>query len=124
MQSDDIAEISRTASAEAAKKYGRPLFVEDTALSVTALNGFPGPFAAYVLRTVGMEGVLSLMKHVSVRSAEFASAVAYCSESGRPSVFIGRLRGSISVEPRGKGASGSTQYSFLKARMKPWLRCP
>jgi XTP/dITP diphosphohydrolase len=106
VQSDDIATISRLASAEAAKTFKRPLFVEDTALSITALNGFPGPYAAYVLGTIGREGVLRLMRHALDRSAEFASAAAYCDGSGSPRVFTGRLGGSISEEPRGDRGFG------------------
>ena len=106
VQSDDVAEISRIASAEAAGKYKRPLFVEDTSLSVTALGGFPGPFGAYALRTIGLNGLLRLLGRATVRSAEFASAVAFCDGSGPPVVFIGRLKGNISPEPRGTGGFG------------------
>lgn len=75
---------------------------------VDALNGFPGPYAAYAYKTVGNQGLLRLMKNVKARSAHFESAVAYFSaESLSPACFHGEVIGEIADEERkGRDRSG------------------
>lgn len=106
IQSDDISEIARSAASNAFRKHNRPLFVEDTMLSVAALHGFPGTYGAYVYRTIGPDGILQLLRGVGDRSAEFASAVAFSDTAGEPIVFVGRLRGRIAEKPKGSGGFG------------------
>ena len=71
-----------------------------------SLGGFPGAYAAFVNRTIGPEGLLRLMSGSSNRSAEFVSAVAFVGHSPGPRVFVGRLRGNISLRPRGSHGFG------------------
>jgi len=107
LQSDDIAEIATFAAAEAFRVYRRPLIVEDTGLFLDGLGGFPGPYAAYVLRTLGKDGLLSLLSGGQSRNAAFRSAVAYCSSTRqRPRVFEGSLLGEISTASAGKQGFG------------------
>src|SRR5207247_11161271 len=62
IQADDIVEVARFASADASKKYGRPLIVEDTGLFIDALGGFPGPYASFVFQSIGSEAILRLLE--------------------------------------------------------------
>ena len=82
-----------------------PLIVDDTGFFVNALNGFPGPYAAYVLDTIGMEGVLRLLEGKEDRSAYFETAIAYADGEGRVRVFRGVVEGTV-VSPRGDGGFG------------------
>ncbi|MCC7566211.1 MAG: RdgB/HAM1 family non-canonical purine NTP pyrophosphatase [Methanomicrobiaceae archaeon] len=100
----DIGRIAREKARYAYEALQRPLVVDDTAFFVDALRGFPGPFAAYVLETIGMEGILKLMEGVPDRSARFETAIAFARE-GEIRVFRGVLSGSI-VSPRGGGGFG------------------
>jgi XTP/dITP diphosphohydrolase len=90
------------------KRYGLPVIVEDAGLFVDALNGFPGPYAAYVYKTIGNKGLLKLMQNVEKRRAQFWSAIAYCdSEAKAPLVFEGEAEGEITVNERvGNDKSG------------------
>jgi XTP/dITP diphosphohydrolase len=106
IQSDDPREIAAAAAAEAFRKHGVPLFVEDTALRVEALRGFPGSYSSYVYGTIGPRGLLTLLDPAKDRSAAFISAVAFCGHPGKTKVFVGRLRGSIAPELRGSGGFG------------------
>ena len=49
----------------------RPLIVDDTAFSVRALRGFPGLYAAYVLDTIGYQGILPFFEGVEERECLF-----------------------------------------------------
>ncbi len=101
---NDVREIARGKARFAYQALGRPLIVDDTAFCIRALNGFPGPYAAYVLDTLGNEGILKLMEGVTDRDARFLTAIAYADEAGIQ-VFSGSVKGRI-VSPRGIGGFG------------------
>jgi XTP/dITP diphosphohydrolase len=104
-RSDDVAEIAYEKARYAYEHLSTPLIVDDTAFSIDALNGFPGPYAAYVLRTIGNAGILKLMDGVTDRNAHFTTAIAYADETGIR-VFPGTLHGQIIPVPRGTGGFG------------------
>ena len=54
-----------------------PIFVEDAGLFIDALEGFPGPYAAYVYHTIHNNGILKLMETIQNRNAKFQSVIAY-----------------------------------------------
>jgi len=100
----DIGEIARGKAEFAYGVLSRPLIVDDTGLFIDALDGFPGPCAAYVHDTIGNAGVLKLMEGVENRGARFETAIAFAREDGIR-IFRGILPGTI-VAPRGIGGFG------------------
>jgi len=108
IQSDSLKEIAQTSALDAFKRCGLPVIVEDAGLFIDALNGFPGPYAAYAYKTIGNKGLLKLMKSVENRKARFWSAIAYCDNSScAPVCFEGEAEGEITVNERvGSGKSG------------------
>jgi XTP/dITP diphosphohydrolase len=104
-RSNDVGEIARGKAAFAFKTLHRSLIVDDTAFSVHALGGFPGPYAAYVLDTIGYPGILKLLEGIDDRRARFETAIAYADATGTIRLFRGKLEGSI-VAPRGSGGFG------------------
>ena len=109
IQSDSLEEIAKTSVLEAFEKCNLPLIVEDAGLFVEALGGFPGPYAAYVYKTIGNEGLLKLMQNVGSRNAEFRSVIAYYSkELDEPLCFEGQVAGEI-IE---KAVTGRDSHGF------------
>lgn len=106
VQSDDVAVVASAAASALASCEDRPFFVEDTGLYVESLRGFPGAYAAFVHGTIGLRGLLRLLEGRSDRSAEFVSAVALVEGHRGPRLFTGRLKGSISLRPRGTHGFG------------------
>ena len=106
IQSDSIEEIARESVTNAAATIRSQVFVEDTGLYIQSLNSFPGPYAAYVNNTIGLEGILILMKGVNDREAEFRSAVAFSAPGTATTSFTGELKGKIAGFPRGSGGFG------------------
>lgn len=101
IQSESLEEIAGASVIEAVERYMLPMVVEDAGLFVDALNGFPGPYAAYVYRTLGNGGLLRLMEKVSNREATFKSVVAYFSSQLKsPMCFEGTVSGEIVREER------------------------
>ncbi len=101
IQSDDLEEIAKTSVIEAFKKCNLPIIVEDAGLFVEALNDFPGPYAAYVYKTIGNKGLLKLMEQVENRKAKFRSVIAYYdADLEVPLCFKGEVVGEIIKEQR------------------------
>jgi XTP/dITP diphosphohydrolase len=101
IQSESLEEIAKTSVIEAFEKCNLPVIAEDAGLFIEALKGFPGPYAAYVYKTIGNRGLLRLMENVENRKAEFQSAVAfYSSEFKSPICFKGEAIGEITKEER------------------------
>jgi XTP/dITP diphosphohydrolase len=104
-RSDDVGEIARGKAQYAYARLRTPLIVDDTGFSIDALNGFPGPYAAYVLHTIGNPGILKLMDGVKNRGAHFITAIAFADEYGIR-VFTGTIHGRITAYPRGNNGFG------------------
>jgi XTP/dITP diphosphohydrolase len=101
----DVWEIAKGKARFAYDQLERPLIVDDTAFSVKALRGFPGPYAAYVLDAIGYQGILRLLEGVEERSASFETAIAYADRAGIR-IFRGLIDGVITRAPRGREGFG------------------
>jgi len=86
-------------------KIKKPVIVEDTGLFIRALNGFPGPYSAYVYRKVGCNGILKLLHNSNERSAEFITAIGF-KNSSTLRIFEGKVKGVISEIERGSAGFG------------------
>ncbi len=124
-QSDDLTLIASSKARDAWKALRNDVIVEDDGLFIDALGGFPGPYSAFVYRTIGNEGVLKLMKDVTNRNATFLSVIAYCRRNFAPIIFKGAVKGKISKKLRGgswgydpifiPNNSGGLTYAELKS---------
>ena len=110
VQNDNIAEIAKTSIFEAFKLCRLPLIAEDAGLFIHELKGFPGPYAAYVYKTISNPGILKLMEKVENRKATFRSAIAYYDGRGKPVCFEGETEGEIADKER--WGNGKTGFGF------------
>jgi len=106
IQADKIEEVACQSAVDACNLLGKPCFVEDAGLFVSALRGFPGPYSSYVFRTIGNDGLLKLMVNTKNRRAEFRSAISYCEPNLKAMTFTGRVVGKISLKTRGSHGFG------------------
>jgi len=95
IQSDSLKEIAVASAVDAFNRCHLPIIVEDAGLFVDALKGFPGPYAAYVYKTISNSGLLKLMEDVKERKATFRSVIAYYDGKSGYSCFEGEAAGSI-----------------------------
>lgn len=105
IRGDDPSEIAADSARKLESKVKPPFFVEDTGLFVDGLSGFPGAYAAWVLRKIGLEGFLRLMRGVKGRNAAFKAAVALHDGKG-VAVFEGEAKGRIAARETGNGGFG------------------
>lgn len=104
IQSEDTSEIASRAGDMMYRKHAVPLIVEDTGLFVRSLRGFPGCFASYVYKTIGIQGLLKLLEGKE-REAYFVSSICYVQGSLKK-VFTGRLEGRIAEKEAGSSGFG------------------
>ena len=106
IQDDSTESIAKYSAQDAVKNCGLPLFVEDAGLFIDALKGFPGTYSKYVYNTIGLKGILKIMKNVENRNAYFLSVVAFATPEEQPICFIGKVEGTISLQERGTRGFG------------------
>ncbi|NKE35396.1 XTP/dITP diphosphatase [Natronococcus sp. JC468] len=106
LQSDSLEEIVVRGAEEAYTALGseEPVLVDDTGLFVDALEGFPGPYSAYVEDTLGIERVWRLASEEQSTRARFRTVLAYA-DGERTETFEGSVAGTL-VAPRGEGGFG------------------
>ena len=109
VQSDSLCEVACSKARDAYSQFGVPVLVEDDGLFIDALGGFPGSYSSYAYKTIGIGGILRLLRDEGGRDygsrgrcAKFAAAVSY--HDGKTScTFEASVSGMISSYPRGEG---------------------
>lgn len=117
-QADDVGDVAKACALKGASMLRRPVLVEDSGLFVSALRGFPGPYSSYVLKTIGVKGILVLMRGRRNRAARFESAVAYAADGEGAKVFKGFTVGTISPTARGRGGFGFDPIFMARGQRK------
>lgn len=74
-QADTCQEISLVKAQQAYAKTGKPVLVDDSAFHIPALNGFPGPYVKYILKTLGGRGILKTAEDITNRHSYFESSL-------------------------------------------------
>ncbi|KAI1827546.1 inosine triphosphate pyrophosphatase-like protein [Xylaria intraflava] len=78
-----------------------PVLVEDTCLCFNALNGLPGPYIKWFMKSIGHAGLNNLLAAYDDKSAQAVATFAFCKGPGeRVLLFQGRTDGKI-VPARG-----------------------
>lgn len=121
IRGDRPAEIAADSARKLKLKVKPPFFVEDSGLFVDGLNGFPGAYAAWVLRKIGLEGFLRLMRGVKGRDAAFKAAVALFDGKGVV-VFEGEVKGRIASRESGRGGFGYDPIFVPQGSRKSFAR--
>ncbi len=103
IQADTLEEIAAEKVREARRLVDGPVIVEDTGLFIDELRGFPGPYSAYVFRTVGNPGILRLLEDAADRRATFKSVFAYGDAGGSVKCFGAEAPGTMALTCRGEG---------------------
>jgi len=119
IQASTIQEVATYAALEAYAHLHKPLIVEDAGLFVKALNGFPGVYSSYAFTTIGINGLIALLKGEKDKSAFFEAIVAFF-DGIELRIFSGRVDGFILDKPVGKNGFGfdpifSPKESFPKS---------
>ncbi|HEV2529838.1 MAG TPA: non-canonical purine NTP pyrophosphatase [Thermomicrobiales bacterium] len=105
IQALNVADVVEHKARAAFAVAGRPVMVEDTGLSLAALNGLPGALIRWFVGGVGPAGICALIPPGADRSATARTAIGWC-DGGDVRVFTGEIAGTILHAPRGTGGFG------------------
>lgn len=95
-QFDTGSEVVFWKAREAYKILKKPLLVQDSSFHLNAFNGFPGSYIKYVLKTIGIKGILEIMKNKTDRSCYFEDAIGYTENGKDVKVFVSFNKGKLS----------------------------
>ncbi len=95
IQTQDQNELVTLKALDARLSIAFALIVEDTGFYLEAYPNFPGVFGKYVIKSLGVEGLLKLVEGTN-RKAFFRSVVAFLpAESDEVKIFDGKVNGTI-----------------------------
>ena len=126
IQSLDLDEVINHKAKEAYKKIKKPVLVEDVSFEIGALNGLPGTFIKFFLKTLGTEGTVALIKGKNTNTKVTTAAAIYDGQNLK--VFKGTIYGTLSPKDRGKYGFGFDKvfipkgYKNTLAQMPPSLK--
>ena len=106
IQADTVEEVAKYSAKWASDKLKANVVKNDTGIMIEGLGGFPAAYTHYVQDTLGMEGVLKLMKGIENRKAKFVQALAYCEYGKDPVIFSSITEGTIATEQSGSHGWG------------------
>ena len=101
----DVVAVVREKARLAHAALGRPVLVEDTALELAALGGFPGPLVRWLLQSAGPAAIARILDPFADRSAS-ARCAAIIYDGKRSWLGVGAVRGSIVTQERGHNGFG------------------
>jgi XTP/dITP diphosphohydrolase len=111
VQSLSVKEVAGIKAREAYRILKKPVMVEDTGLYIRGFGGFPGALVKWTTNGVGYEGVCRLVDSCRSRDAYAETCVALC-DGKSVKRFVGRIEGSIAMEPKGSRNFG-WDYIFI-----------
>lgn len=100
-RSDDLKEIVTAKVKQAYDLVKTPCIALDTGFFIEELNGFPRAFVNFALDTIGINGILKLMKDVENRSCKFEECLAFY-DGKEIYYFYGASPGHLSTLIKGK----------------------
>jgi len=112
-QGEDIEEIALFKADQAFSQLKEPIVVMDSGWSITALNGFPGPYMHSLMEWFTLEDLMNLMKGKTDKSIVLQNYACY-KDAEQTKIFSRKLVGIIKSEPAGEGNMIDKIVSFRK----------
>jgi XTP/dITP diphosphohydrolase len=78
IQARALGPIAAHGAREAHRQLQDPVIVDDAGLFLEALDGFPGPYSAYVEDTIGVHRLWKMVESLDTHRAEFRCVLGYC----------------------------------------------
>jgi len=104
IQHDDAGEVAIYKAKRAYEVLKKPVFVEQSALSIRAWGGLPGGLTTSFLVPVGLSNICKMLRPFSDKYVEAISAIGF-TDGQLVRKFVGVVPGEIPSEPRGNGYS-------------------
>ena len=99
-RTEDIQEIAKSKVYQAYEIVKNPCIALDSGFFIDELKGFPKAYVNHALDTIGIKGILKLMKDVENRKCSFREVLAYY-DGKEIKYFFAEHRGKLSNEVKG-----------------------
>ena len=97
-QATSVTDVAICKAEQAYKLIQQPLIVEDSGFYIDGLDGFPGPYVKYALKTIGVQGLLDLAAGLEERVCRFVSVLVYVDQDGAVHTFVDDTKQGILAE--------------------------
>ncbi|MGH3897352.1 MAG: non-canonical purine NTP pyrophosphatase [Pseudonocardiaceae bacterium] len=87
IQADSVTSVALHKAQQAFRALHRPIIIEDSGFYIDELDGFPGPFVKYVIKSLGAGGVARLADLTTTRTAISKAS----SSTSTPTAYPGSL---------------------------------
>lgn len=105
IQALDVEDVAKAKASAAFHLTGKPVIVDDTGMSIEALNGLPGALVAWFLDNLKPDGILRILKGEKNRKATVSTCIGYADKDG-VFVFTGTIHGNIANSLKGDNGFG------------------
>ncbi|MCK5379094.1 MAG: non-canonical purine NTP pyrophosphatase [Acidobacteria bacterium] len=105
IQSLSLEAVVRHKAESARARIEGPVLVEDTALELEGMDGFPGPLIRWLLASVGPDGICKLADAFAERNA-VVRCMACAADGSDELIGLGVVEGRIATRPRGDRGFG------------------
>lgn len=105
IQSVDLQEVIEHKTKSAFELLKKPLFIDDVALVITAMNKLPGPFIKYFIQEIGNERICQIVDMFGSREAVAQAIIGY-HDGTDMHFFEGKVKGTIADKPSGNKGFG------------------
>lgn len=98
LEEPDLAsqeEVALTKARQAFAKIKRPLIVEDTGVYFKAYRNFPGHLAKRIYESIGLKGLVALVRAAKNKRAYFKTVICYIEEKNKYKIFSGEMHGRL-----------------------------
>ncbi len=101
------------------------IIVEDTSLFIDSLNGLPGPFIKFFLKSIDNDGICKIVNSYSQNiNASAKTFIGLIDKEGMTNFFEGEIKGKISKEPRGENGFGWDKIFIPNGSNKTFAQMP
>jgi XTP/dITP diphosphohydrolase len=118
IQAFSVLSVAEHSAKEISTKTDEAFIVEDSGVYINSLYGFPGPYSAFVYKTIGLGGIVRLLRNREDKTAEFHSAIVYGDKGKVVKSFIGICEGNISANLQGNQGFGYDPIFTPKGKNK------
>ncbi len=107
IQSLDVEEVGMEKARQLLGKLQEPFFIDDSGLTIYALNGFPGALIKPTIDAIGDSGILKRMEGKKDRKVNAESVLVYANpKTNELKSFIGTFEGTLSESLSGENLRG------------------
>lgn len=95
-----VEEIALAKAQIAYRELQHPVVVNDSGFYIDSLKGFPRAYVNFALETIGLDGILRLVRDDASRQCKFRECMVF-TDGDEDKIFVGEVYGTVADSKRG-----------------------